>query len=152
MRSISTLAILLLGLAVVFWAPAAKADCPHNDDDTHQHCGGGASTSNEFRFVGFSTTPIMPAPNVGFPGMHEVCQDDFADPGARMCTKTEYVLSPTAVLPSSESWIRDPARVNCSDWSQTGGSGLVARPDGTFATITSNCAESKLVTCCAPIQ
>ena len=49
MKTLLTLATLLLGLAVVFWAPAAKADCPHNDDDTHQHCGGGASTSNEFR-------------------------------------------------------------------------------------------------------
>ncbi len=39
MRTLSTLATLLLGLAVVFWAPAANADCPHNDDDTHQHCG-----------------------------------------------------------------------------------------------------------------
>ncbi len=29
MRSISTLATLLLGRAVVFWAPAAKAHCPH---------------------------------------------------------------------------------------------------------------------------
>jgi len=55
MRSLSTLATLLLGLAVVFWAPAAKADCPHNNDDTHQHCVSGTpSTSNEFRFVGFT--------------------------------------------------------------------------------------------------
>ncbi len=28
MQSLSTLATLLLGLAVVFWAPPAKADCP----------------------------------------------------------------------------------------------------------------------------
>jgi len=40
MRTLSTLATLLLGLAVVFWAPAANADCPHNGNDTHQHCGG----------------------------------------------------------------------------------------------------------------
>ncbi len=32
MRSISTLATLLLGLAVAFWAPAAKAHCPHGGD------------------------------------------------------------------------------------------------------------------------
>ncbi len=36
MRSLSTLATLLLGLAVVFWAPTAKAHCPHPN-----HCGGG---------------------------------------------------------------------------------------------------------------
>ena len=33
MRSLSTLATLLLGLGVVFWAPAAKAHCPG-----HEHC------------------------------------------------------------------------------------------------------------------
>ncbi len=41
MRSLSTLATLLLGLAVVFWAPAAKADCPHNETKfDHPHCPG----------------------------------------------------------------------------------------------------------------
>ena len=49
MRSLSTLATLLLGLAVVFWAPVAKAHCPHNDDETHAHCGGGSATSNVFQ-------------------------------------------------------------------------------------------------------
>ena len=38
MRSISTLATLLLGLAVVFLAPAAKADCPHGTKFIHPHC------------------------------------------------------------------------------------------------------------------
>ena len=33
MRAIATLATLLLGLAVVFWAPTAKAHCPG-----HGHC------------------------------------------------------------------------------------------------------------------
>ncbi len=41
MRTLSTLATLLLGLAVVFWAPAAKAHCPHGNDPNHEHCGGG---------------------------------------------------------------------------------------------------------------
>jgi hypothetical protein len=35
-----TLATLLLGLAVVFWAPAAKAHCPHGNSTTHEHCPG----------------------------------------------------------------------------------------------------------------
>ncbi len=38
MRSLSTFATLLLGLAVVFWAPAAKAHCPHGNSFTHEHC------------------------------------------------------------------------------------------------------------------
>lgn len=36
MRTLSTVATLLLGLAIVFWAPAAKAHCPG-----HAHCDGG---------------------------------------------------------------------------------------------------------------
>ena len=35
MRFLSTLATLLLGLAVIFWAPAAKAHCPHGSDVKH---------------------------------------------------------------------------------------------------------------------
>ncbi len=90
---------MLLGLAAisVVFASAGLAAPP-------------TAPSNEFRFIGFSTTPIMPAPNVGFPGMHEVCQDDFGNPAARICTSTEYVLSPTAVLPGSRSWIQQPLR------------------------------------------
>ena len=38
MRSLSTLATLLLGLAVVFWAPAAQAHCPHANHPDPEHC------------------------------------------------------------------------------------------------------------------
>ena len=38
MRNLSTLATLLLGLAVVFWAPAAKAHCPHANHPDPEHC------------------------------------------------------------------------------------------------------------------
>ena len=34
MRTLATLATLLVGLAIVFWAPAAKAHCPNLE-----HCG-----------------------------------------------------------------------------------------------------------------
>ncbi len=56
-RSLSILATLFLGLAVVFWAPAAKADCPHNNNDAHQHCVGGtpSTSGGVFEFVGFTT-------------------------------------------------------------------------------------------------
>lgn len=38
MRTHATLATLLLGLTVVFLAPTAKADCPHNNKTNHPHC------------------------------------------------------------------------------------------------------------------
>ena len=39
MRVLATLATLLLGLAVVFWAPTANADCPHKGTKFHhKHC------------------------------------------------------------------------------------------------------------------
>ena len=40
MRTLSTLATLLLGLTVVFWAPAAKAHSPHGNGSTNDHCPG----------------------------------------------------------------------------------------------------------------
>ncbi len=41
MRTLATLATLLVGLAVVFWALAAKADCPHKGTEfDHKHCDG----------------------------------------------------------------------------------------------------------------
>ena len=42
MRSISTLATLLVGLTFVYLAPTAKADCPHEGTNfDHPRCGSG---------------------------------------------------------------------------------------------------------------
>jgi len=42
MRTFATLATLFVGLAFVFWAPTAKADCPHKGANfDHPLCGGG---------------------------------------------------------------------------------------------------------------
>ena len=88
MRTLAMLATLLLGLAVVFWAPATKAHCPHGGDATHEHCGGGApATSNEFRFIGFTDETFNGEPDTivggqGMLAMHALCQDDFG-PNAR---------------------------------------------------------------------
>ena len=38
MRMLATFATLLVGLAIVFWAPTAKAHCPHGNSTTHEHC------------------------------------------------------------------------------------------------------------------
>jgi hypothetical protein len=41
MRTLATLATLIVGLAFVYWAPTAKADCPHKGTNfDHKHCDG----------------------------------------------------------------------------------------------------------------
>ena len=48
MRTLSTLASLLVGLAFIFWAPTAKADCPHGTKFDHPHCNGAGAGSLTF--------------------------------------------------------------------------------------------------------
>ncbi len=166
MRSLSTLATLLLGLAVVFWAPAAKAHCPHGGDATHEHCGGGEpppATSNEFRFTGFTdeeTNFLADTINggQGMLAMHELCQDDFG-PNSRMCTDEEFWLSPNAVPPTTTgAWMHTGAFTNvnsapCAGWTLSGLSaqGFIVNTDGK-PSLTNNCSIMRPVTCCAPIQ
>jgi len=164
MRSLSTLATLLLGLAVVFWAPAAKADCPHGG--TNDHCGGAApSTSNEFRFVGFTDEVDNGLPDTidggqGMLDMHALCQDDFGL-DSKMCTSEEFWQSPnaSAPAPTAKAWLHDkPAigfigtsvGINCNGWTNTSGGGPVVTSDGKPE--GSNCSDLHPVTCCAPIQ
>ena len=110
---------------------------------------GDGPKSGVFEFVGFSTTPITPGPNVGIPGMHKVCQDDFADPDVRMCTRTEYFRSPTAILPDSDSWL--DGAPNCMSWGAgSTASGLFVAADGSIKAV--NCARAKTVTCCARLN
>ena len=131
MRTTAALAALFLGLASVFWAPAAKADCPHNDDDTHKHCVGGTPTANTgpYQFAGYSsnTTPG----DDGLQTIYETCQFDFG-PGSRMCTLDEFFLSPNAetpTFPGDAAWVHplgpitDPP--NCTLWSQPDAGGQV---------------------------
>ncbi len=108
-----------------------------------------SAKSGVFEFVGFSTTPIAPGPNVGIPGMHKVCQDDFDDPDMRMCTRTEYFRSPTAILPDSDSWL--DGSPNCLSWGAgSTDSGLFVAADGSIKAV--NCGSAKTVTCCARLN
>lgn len=70
MRSLATLATLLLGLAILSWAPAAKADCPHNGDDVHQHCGSGTSGSTPYKFAGYSSSAYLLTGDIGLPPLY----------------------------------------------------------------------------------
>ncbi len=174
MRSLSTLATLLPGLAIVFLAPAAKADCPHNNDDTHQHCVGGTpSTSNEFRFTGFTDdAPVNTLPNTidggqGMLDMHALCQDDFG-PNSRMCTSEEFWQSPNAEAPAADAWLHftyvgsgsdfsgievSASTLSCNAWTimSAGNSGMVVTTAGKSATVL-GCDTPRPVTCCEPIQ
>ena len=58
MRTLATLAILLVGLPFVFGAPAAKAHCPHNGDDTNRPLSHAAS-------IGSSKSAITSRVTVG---------------------------------------------------------------------------------------
>ncbi len=170
MRSLSTLATLLLGLAFVFLAPTAKADCPHGG--TNDHCGGAApSTSNEFRFIGFTHTHDAFHTIAGDQGMilmHALCQDDFGL-DARMCTGEEFWLSPNAEAPSADAWLHNKPfqstafsptdftgfahpNENCRGWTITAaGIAGVVTTDGKPGQIGCS-AIVRPVTCCAPIQ
>ena len=151
MRSISTLATLLVGMAVVFWAPAAKADCPHNNDDTHQHCGGGtpATNSGPFQFVGYSSTPRFG--DVGVRAMYEACQDDFGLE-ARVCSETEFLQSPNVEIPSSFAWLGATSSSNCNYWSSSLGTALVVEDfaaSGKIRLRVEACTSELPITCCA---
>ena len=122
MRSLSTLATLLLGLAVI---AAGPLNAGHLGGGTG-HGGGGSdledlesrvtdlesalSALEAFVLVGFSTTEINPiADDPGFPGMHAVCQEIFG-PVARLCTGKEYALTLDVVgAPTSAgAWVHNP--------------------------------------------
>ena len=171
MRSLSTLATLLLGLAVVFWAPAAKAHCPHGNDANHERCGP-AAASNEFRFTGFTDETFNGEPDTidggqGMIAMHALCQDDFGL-DARMCTGEEFWLSPNAEAPSADAWLHNKPfqstafsptdftgfahpNENCRGWTITaGGVAAIVTTDGKPAIVS--CDIARPVTCCAPIQ
>ncbi len=171
MRSISTLATLLVGLAVVFWAPAAKADCPHNNDDTHQHCGGGggAAPSNEFRFIGYSINNTVTGDS-GYVGLTQACGAEFPGSVVRVCTTEEFIKSPGIVFPAADAWIV-PVHVetggtgvpidysgltvaaqflSCTQWTSASVTGLVVDVGGGIGRVS--CNDPRPVTCCAPIQ
>ena len=174
MRTLATLATLLVGLAFVFWAPTAKADCPHNSSTTHQHCDGGEppppAPSNEFRFIGFTDTDDVTHTINGGQGMlamHELCQDDFGL-DARMCTSKEFWLSPNAEAPGADAWLHtkpfqttafsptdftgfaNPIE-NCRGWTITAaGAAAIVTTDGKPA--IEGCNLARPVTCCEPIQ
>ena len=73
MRTLETLAILLVGLAIVFWAPTAKADCPHGGTKfDHPHCGGGGPGGATLGDLACSTDEIAK-----YDGTNWVCDDFF---------------------------------------------------------------------------
>ena len=158
MRTLATLAILLVGLPFVFGAPAAKAHCPHNGDDTHAHCGDGEPPApaplNEFRFIGFTGDATNALPDTidsgqGMLAMHALCQDDFGE-NARMCTSEEFWLSPNAAA-AANSWLLK----HCTSWATASSTiwGLVVKPDGKPSKgMGEDCDIARPVTCCAPIQ
>ena len=134
MRTLATLAILLVSLPFVFGVPAAN--------------------SNEFRFIGFTGDATNALPDTidsgqGMLAMHALCQDDFGE-NARMCTSEEFWLSPNATA-AANSWLLK----HCTSWATASSTiwGLVVKPDGKPSKgMGEDCDIARPVTCCAPIQ
>ncbi len=173
MRSLATLATLLLGLAVVFLAPTAKAHCPHGGDDIPEHCGGEPppAPSHEFQFVGFTDVANFEDGDAEFAGMHAACQAEFPELGTqvRMCTSKEFLLSPVQEAPDVPAWVH-PVRdffpvvttnfviSSCILWTTTAEDvrGLVVGTDGKVSIKDAGgadilCNVARPVTCCAQI-
>ena len=172
MRTFATLTTLFVGLAFVFWAPAAKADCPHKDNFDHRHCPGEPSDLEElesrvtdledalssleaFVFVGFSEAEINPGvDDPGYPGMHAACQETFG-PVARLCTGKEYALSLDVVgAPTSAgAWVHPVvpfgrAGIDCLGWAAdtNNSGGTIVTEAGGFEERA--CNSTRPVTCC----
>ena len=85
MRTLSTLATLLLGLAVVFWAPAAKAHCPHGGEVIPEHCGGTPPVRPQY----LGNSGVDRDGDGGLFARHADCAAAFE--GALMCTSRMIV-------------------------------------------------------------
>ncbi len=71
MRTLATLGTLLLGLAFVFWALPAKADCPHQLKTDHPHCDGAEPSGATLGDLACNTDEIA-----RFDGTQWVCDVD----------------------------------------------------------------------------
>ena len=149
MRTLSALLPLIVGLAFVFWAPAAKAHCPHGGDETHEHCVGGSPNSGPFQFAGYSSTPFVNGS--GLQAINETCQFDFG-PEARICALTEFLHSPNAEAPPltgalDAAWVANENFGGCDLWTSVIGSGgatTIENPlslPGTIKVSNQNCDQ-----------
>jgi hypothetical protein len=71
---------------------------------TVQSDGISVNVSTVYQFVGFSDDLTDGNPG-GVTGMHAICQTDFEDGHARMCTSKEYWTSPSAAEALVAAWI-----------------------------------------------
>ena len=74
MRYLVTLTSLLLGLAIVFWAPVATAHCPHSNPPNDEHCPGEPPAESAHDLIldkldeileGQANDPPAPVPQTG---------------------------------------------------------------------------------------
>ena len=139
MRSLSTLAVLLLGLIL---AAAALADPPGKAS---------APNSGPFQFVGYSSMQMDGLS--GVQAIYETCQFNFG-PESRVCGQSEFIASPNAKAPPGPAWLNIG---NCQWYSATHatdtGAG-VFNDSGRIAFDNSLifCNTDAYVTCCARLQ
>ena len=135
--------------------------------------GSGGSTSNVFRFIGYTDDATNTLPDAidggqGLLAMHALCQDDFG-PEARTCTSREFWLSPNAEAHQDDliyTWLHPDRVTNNLDFSgvvtasDSSSCSAWTRPEDNIRALSVNQGKSRLaacdilrpVTCCAPVQ
>ena len=105
MRTYATLATLFVVLAFVFWAPAAKAHCPHGGEVVPEHCGGAAAPP-PVRPQYLGNSGVDRDGDGGLFARHADCAAAFE--GALMCTSRMIVeggAAPDAIITEGREWV-----------------------------------------------
>ena len=111
MRSLSTFAILLLGLAVVAMPVAAYAaslqsqiDALQAQIDAIELIPGPPGSPARFEFFGYSINNTVFG-DAGYVGLTQACAAEFPSSVVRACTTEELIKSPGIVSPADDAWI-----------------------------------------------
>ena len=145
----------------VSWASTpVRADCPHNENENHQHCRSGGS-GTVFEFVGFTDEVTGTVDGtVGSNVIHAACQAEFGS-NARFGTSMEYLLKVGHTTPPVDAWVQailsfspfTAGSPNCHLWlteNPEGISGAVITPNGSVNQLL--CNVQRPVTCSAPVN
>jgi len=158
LKKLMILYVLAFFFLFVGWAiTPALADCPHNENENHQHCVSG-SGGTVFEFVGFTDEVTGTVDGtVGFNVIHAACQAEFGL-NARFGTSMEYYLKVGHSAPSVAAWVHPILSfspfagpvAHYGLWSEPTLVGAVIDPNGRVNQLL--CNVQRPVTCSAPVN